>query len=98
MGRVLVVREDGRDITTHQVEAIAHYCQYIVPDLVSDCDEKLYHDLHADVKKVVRARFMFLKEKINRIQFEDFFTAFKKKKIADGDKSWVRSLYHFQCS
>lgn len=86
-----MVRQDKKDITAHQVEAIAHYCQYPLQEEIEEFMESLY-DFEGNKiarKDEIDKKAEFVKQHMSRAAFEKFFEEFKKQKLTAGDTSWV---------
>lgn len=75
----LVFRQDRKDITTHQVEALSNYCQNVMFDALLDEDGTW----DKREKEEVLDRYCSAQE------FTKFFETFKKQKIEDDDESWA---------
>lgn len=81
IGSVLVVREDGKDVTRHQVEAMVRFCR-----------DKLLGGM-IDVDNVgMEARMRIVEEEMWRARFEEFFEGMRKRRIAKGDGSWETAV------
>ncbi len=81
VGSVLVARDDGRDITPQQVEAVCYYSWQHTTDMFSDAWE--YDDRFGSNKEMVKLAALFTPNK-----FREFFADFKAKKMVN-DASWV---------
>lgn len=84
-GRVLVVREDMKDITPKQVEAIVNFFRQDVSPKISK--EIRLARLSGEEAWTERGKFMA--ELVSRANFESFFEILKARKIGGGDTSWV---------
>lgn len=89
-GRVLVVREDKKDITPEQVEAVAHYCRFVASPTMHEHSEKF--DGMVEQEELSAERSKFIKEHLCRARFDDFWEKFKKDKIAEGNVAWKEVL------
>jgi len=74
-GTLLVVREDRKQITPHQVEALVHFCRHEVFPAMKEAEDE--HE-----------RNEFIKTWLCQANFEEFLNTFKKQKVAQGDESW----------
>ncbi|CAG8951663.1 hypothetical protein HYFRA_00005463 [Hymenoscyphus fraxineus] len=81
VGTVLVVRQDKKPITPQQVEAFCLFCCEYWGDHI----EETY-------ARTKRARETFLKNRICREKFEEFFEQLKQKKIKEGDSAWADAV------
>ncbi|KAK0111867.1 hypothetical protein ONS96_001135 [Cadophora gregata f. sp. sojae] len=88
-GRVLVVREDMKDITPQQIEAIASFFrQEVAPKMRKAGNERL-SKLSAKSAQIEGKKK--LTDLVSRAKFEEFFDKFKAKKIKSGDTSWEQA-------
>jgi len=94
-GSVLVVRKDGKDISSHQVEALVCYCQKLATEMVEgegaaglSEEEWMEYDEETERKK-------FIEEKMCQTKFEKFSKELKRKKIEEGDGSWDAEISPF---
>ncbi|CAD6572348.1 MAG: hypothetical protein ASARMPREDX12_005125 [Alectoria sarmentosa] len=86
VGSVLVVRDDGKDMTPQQVEALCYYNLQHTTDMFQDAWEHL--SLTGSNKEMVKLVGLFTPQK-----FGEFFLEFKAKKVEeDGDASWVTAV------
>ena len=81
VGSVLVVRDDGKDITPQQVEAVCYYSWQHTTDMFQAAFE--YGDRFGSNKGNVELAALFTPDK-----FRKFFADFKAKKMVN-DASWV---------
>ncbi|KAG4411998.1 hypothetical protein IFR04_014865 [Cadophora malorum] len=84
-GRVLVVREDMKDITPKQVEAIVNFFSQDVSPKINE--EIGLARLSGEEAGTELGKFMA--ELISRAKIDSFFENFKAQKIEGGDTSWV---------
>lgn len=81
LGSVLVAREDGKDITPLQVEALCYYSSEHTQETFSDAVESLdCTGSHVEMNKLIA---LFTSDK-----FREFFADFKTKKAVE-DARWV---------
>lgn len=81
VGSVIVVRQDGKDLTPQQAEALAHYCQFKLQPVFEDSIAAGY---------VERTREDVVSQFLTRPKFEKFLVAFRKEQAdADQDASWL---------
>jgi hypothetical protein len=74
----LVARQDKKDLTAHQVEALICFTQ----------EALLYQDGHLSTKEKKNA----IEEYMASIKFNTFFEELKKQKIVAGDESWKNEV------
>jgi hypothetical protein len=92
-GRYLLLREDKKDITPHQVEAVvAFFKTKIYPKMSSERGRLI----GKSKEQKHEAKEKFLEDNISRVKFEDFFVKFKNGKIEGGDESWREELSPFE--
>ncbi len=77
----LVAREDKKDITIHQVEALSRYCEALVNHAVDALSE-------ADC----RTRQQYIDQYLLPDRFDQFFAELKRKKLSEGDLDWVDAI------
>jgi hypothetical protein len=95
-GRVQVVRKDGKDISPHQVEALAAFFAAEVAPHARRVDALVSKNCNkAGVDGELRQRMLAKSRQsevldffLNRTYFEACFAVLKRLKIAAGDKSW----------
>ena len=97
IGSVVVVRQDKKDITPQQVEALCHFCQHELRGPMERLEESLgvgddYGDEGGLPNTQVREREKFVKENMCQEKFEEFFRKFKRDKLAAEDGSWERAV------
>jgi hypothetical protein len=84
-GPVLVVRQDRKNITTKQVEVLAHFCRCEL----SPAMRKGFYERHdASEEETWKANEEFAKSNMCRKRFEEFFEKFRVLKIDGGDMTW----------
>ena len=84
VGSVLVARDDGKDITPQQVEALSYYSwQHTTNRFQEACE---YEDFTGSKEKMVELAALF-----NPDSFRAFFAEFKAKKMVE-DTSWVSAV------
>ena len=98
-GPVLIVREDKRDITPHQVEALAFFCRYVAHPKIRELKAleltaswRMLTDNEMTLEqKMARAetRERLADEWLSREKFEEFLGEFKKMKIDEGYETWA---------
>ncbi len=84
VGSVLVVRDDGRDITPQQVEAVCYYSWQHTTDMFQYAFE--YGDCFKSNKEMVKLVALFTPDK-----FREFFADFKAKKMVN-DAGWATAI------
>jgi len=84
-GRYLVIREDRKNITPHQVEAVVAFCKCEIYPKMSSERRRLIGKTKEQKRE---AREIFLSDNVSRIKFEEFFSKFKSDKVQSGDDSW----------
>jgi hypothetical protein len=92
VGPVLVVREDTKNITPHQVEALAFFCRYVAYPKIS----KLKSDWSMiSQNRLTEAKQRLADEWLCKSKFEEFLEEFKKMKVDEGYTTWhgVKSPY-----
>jgi hypothetical protein len=92
VGPVLVVREDMKNITPHQVEALAFFCRYVAYPKIS----KLKSDWSMiPQNRLTEAKQRLADEWLCKSKFEEFLEEFKKMKVDEGYTTWhdVKSPY-----
>ncbi|KAH0556756.1 hypothetical protein GP486_005453 [Trichoglossum hirsutum] len=77
VGSMMVVHKDGKDLTPHQVEALAYYCQFKLQPVFEDS---------IGAGSVQRTRKEVVSQFLTRNMFEEFFDIFKREQ---SDKSWL---------
>ncbi|PVH77786.1 hypothetical protein DL98DRAFT_637040 [Cadophora sp. DSE1049] len=86
-GRVLVVREDMKDIKPKQIEAIVNFfSQDASPKINKEKNERL-SKLSGEEARIEQNKMMA--ELVSRSKFERFFEKFKIEKIKGGYTSWA---------
>ena len=80
VGSALVVRDDGKDMTPQQVEALCYYAWEHTTDKFQDASES------GSEEEIVKLVALFTPEK-----FGEFFAEFKAKKM-EKDASWVAAV------
>ena len=93
IGRVLVVRQDQKDITPHQVEALSRYCKHNIMYSIQILEEGIY-DLDRVPKSIERKKL--IKEHMSRSEFDKFFFNLKAEKAAAGDESWANECSPYE--
>ena len=74
VGSVLVVRSDGRDVTTHQAEALSRFCQFKMQPLFE-------HGFGGGLVEMTKAEVMgFLTPEA----FRDYFAEVRARKMEKG--------------
>lgn len=76
VGSVVVVRDDTKDITPHQVEAISYHSQHELSEQIEDASES------GSEKERMKVAALFEPGK-----FREFFVRFKAEKVRE-DPSW----------
>jgi hypothetical protein len=84
-GRVLVVREDKKDITTHQIEAITAYFKKVFECLNMERVARFKGLKDASLQE---EKGKLMGEHVSRVKFEEFWKEYKTEKISGGDASW----------
>lgn len=87
VGDITVVREDRKDITVQQVEALAQFA-LLVRDRVAKEMALELADEKMDMKVKILLRCKLLQDQVCRERFEEFFRKYKLERIRKGDKSW----------
>jgi hypothetical protein len=88
--RILVIREDKKDLTDHQVEALIDFLQHgVYEEIVKERHGRLFGLSQAELE-VERDKLM--KELASKVRFEAAFKTFKEKKIKGRDKSWAKEM------
>jgi hypothetical protein len=82
MALVIVVREDKKSLTPHQLESLAYYCGYEINLAI---EEEAVRSDGLGIEKVAEN---IIKHWMCRDRFDEFFYTFKHKKIERGDKTW----------
>lgn len=85
-----VMRQDGKEITPNQVEALMDYCQMLYISAGKN-DVKFWVDLFSDNAENdgEYAERVILKADICRRSFEEFFQNYKEGHILQGNASWA---------
>ncbi|KAH7386477.1 hypothetical protein BKA64DRAFT_646032 [Cadophora sp. MPI-SDFR-AT-0126] len=86
-GRVLVVRQDSKDVTPKQVQAVVKFFSQEVSHKINMEGKDRLSKLSVEEALIERRKIMA--EVISRAIFEIFFESFKIDKINGGDTSWV---------
>ena len=103
---VLVARKDMKDLTAHQVEVLADYCQHEVLWNMGVVTERYMEggsggeDIYWVIDKETgepripfpKTRQKFLDKYLVFDKFAEYFEEFKKKKIAEGDAAWATAV------
>jgi hypothetical protein len=95
IGTVLVVREDKKDITAQQVEALCYFCQHELCPKMGLLMEQVYdwgYEEMGGFEKVAKAKEEFVRKNMCREKFELFFEKFKQEKLAAGDGAWEHAV------
>jgi hypothetical protein len=105
---VLVARQDMKDLTTHQVEALVHYSREVLEDEMGhvslremeqdpNAEDAYYSDYdEADIEAHIpsqKVRKEFLEEYLLSNKFAEFFEEFKQTKLAGGDMTWADATF-----
>jgi hypothetical protein len=98
-GPVLMVREDKREITPHQVEALAFFCRYVAhPKILELKDLELEaHWIMLSENKMTPEQMVERADARERLadewlcwaKFEEFFKEFKRMKLDAGYATWA---------
>lgn len=91
MGRTLVVRQDKKEITTCQVEALVGFYTGPLAQLFAR-DEMVMDMFSLSVNMHADRRTEVFGELVCRAAFEEYFEEYKTKKIAEGVQSWVGAV------
>jgi hypothetical protein len=86
VGPVNVVRQDKKDITPKQVEALAVFGRFHIDEEYRLLTRVVYGPDEEEI--ILLARRAFVEHKLSRPAFESFFETFKRGR-ADGDPSWA---------
>ena len=78
VGSILVVRQDGKDLTTHQAEVLCHYCHFKLQPLFEDS---------MGGGRVERTREEVMGY-MNRETFAAFFEEYREERVKE-DPSWA---------
>ena len=96
-GTVLVVRQDRKDITPEQVEAIAGFCRYKLSPQLSTLETYLFAlemyvsaDGLSEEKDVATRKERFIEEEMCREKFEAYFENLKQFKVGFGSAAWEK--------
>jgi hypothetical protein len=88
--QVLVIRQDKKDLTSHQVEALVDFLQHGVYDeIIKERRGRLFGLGQAELE-MERAKMM--RELASKAKFMVAFKVFKEKKLTDGDESWLDEI------
>ncbi|EKD16944.1 uncharacterized protein L3040_006230 [Drepanopeziza brunnea f. sp. 'multigermtubi'] len=91
IGTVLVVRQDKKDMSTGQVEALARFCREVLRPAMAALEDSFFCPTGIpDRDDVWAAREEFVKTQMTREAFEIFLEKLKAEKVAAGDSSWDR--------
>lgn len=88
-GRILVIRQDEKELTLHQVEVLSAYFHTVCEELKNATDGRLKG---LSGTKLQQERTEVLGELIKRAKFEIFFAQFKDEKLKAGDVSWADAV------
>jgi hypothetical protein len=81
VGSVMVVRKDGKDLTPHQVESLAYYCQFKLQPVFEDS---------IGAGCVDRTREEVVSQFLTRKMFEEVFDIFKREQTREwSNESWL---------
>ncbi|KAE8441955.1 hypothetical protein EG329_004122 [Mollisiaceae sp. DMI_Dod_QoI] len=97
VGSVLVARQDKKDITPEQVEALVNFCRFdICPKMA--VEEEFLHSWHTGPTYAItqQARTKFVKAHLTRAKFEDFFEKFRDEKLAAGNGAWEHTVSPYE--
>lgn len=75
MGSVLVVRSDGRDVTTQQLEALSRFCQFKMQPLFAN-------GLGGGLVEMTKAEVMGV---LTPQAFKDYFAEVRARKMEEGE-------------
>ncbi|KAF7934761.1 uncharacterized protein EAE98_002806 [Botrytis deweyae] len=102
VGPVVLVREDGKRLTIHQVQALVAFCKHKVDwndalwmAMLTLGMERLDHFVSIEIRQN-EVREIMKNDETLKAQFQEFFEEFKREKISgddegevDGDPSWA---------
>jgi hypothetical protein len=92
-GPVLMVREDKRDITPHQGEALAFFCRYVAWPKIEQLKSAWSlpeNAMDAGLQEArAKARERLADEWLCSTKFEEFFKEFKRMKLDAGYATWA---------
>jgi hypothetical protein len=88
VGDIIVAREDHKDITMQQVEAIAQFALKVQKLVTKQVTAELADSENQDKKAKAALRCKFLQEEVSKEKFENFFVKYKVDKIKKKDKTW----------
>lgn len=83
----LVVRDDRKDLTIHQVEALIKYIEDVVVQTIGEAGPIDEQQSNLQLRQHV-VDSVLLSNK-----FRDFFNTLKQKKIEAGDESWAGAVF-----
>jgi hypothetical protein len=87
-GDIIVAREDHKDITMQQVEAIAQFALKVQELVTKQVIAELVDSENQDEKAKAALRCKFLQEEVSKEKFEKFFVKYKVDKIRKKDETW----------
>ncbi|CZR64014.1 uncharacterized protein PAC_13911 [Phialocephala subalpina] len=96
IGNVWVARDDRRDITVQQVEAIVSFCcVHLYAVLVSD---EILRDEKLSAEDLSKQRKKLLEEHVCKEKFEIFFKQMKAEKVRKGNRAWKDAVSPYSVS
>ncbi|RDL38872.1 uncharacterized protein BP5553_03212 [Venustampulla echinocandica] len=103
VGPVLVVRQDGKEITPSQVEVLVAWGRHLKSEMEGELEpDGEYWEKYGDVSDrefgvydMEKARKEFIKTEMCQAKFEEFLEEHKKMKIKEGDASWASVISPF---
>jgi hypothetical protein len=97
VGDIIVAREDHKDITMQQVEAIAQFALKVQKLITKQVTAELADFENQDKKAKAALRCKFLQEEVSKEKFENFFVKYKvdkmKKKTRLGAELFLLILF-----
>ncbi|KAI9050605.1 hypothetical protein LZ554_005764 [Drepanopeziza brunnea f. sp. 'monogermtubi'] len=89
IGTVLVARQDKKDMSRGQVEALARFCRDVLRPAMAEQEDSFFCETGIpDRDDVWAARAEFNQTQMTREAFEIFLERLKAEKVAAGDSSW----------